>query len=123
MAGVVGGTCAGNGKPSWQAGVPGIPSDGVRDLPDVSLFAANGVWGHYYPVCWSNTGQGGLACTGVPSGWSGGGGTSFAAPILAGIQALVNPKHGHTGWQSELRVLPVGGQPIQQRPLLQIEQR
>ena len=94
VAGVVGGTCAGNGKPSWQAGVPGIPSDGVRDLPDVSLFAANGVWGHYYPVCWSNAGQGGLACTGVPSGWSGGGGTSFAAPILAGIQALVNQSTG-----------------------------
>ena len=27
--------------------------DSVRDLPDVSLFAANGVWGHYYAFCWS----------------------------------------------------------------------
>ena len=26
----------------------GNPSDGVRDIPDVSLFAANGVWGHFY---------------------------------------------------------------------------
>ena len=24
------------------------PGDGVRDLPDVSLFAANGAWGHYF---------------------------------------------------------------------------
>lgn len=29
----------------------GNPNDGVRDLPDVSLFAANGVWSHYYIVC------------------------------------------------------------------------
>ncbi len=27
-------------KPSWQTGVAGIPSDGVRDLPDVSFFAS-----------------------------------------------------------------------------------
>ncbi len=93
-AGVVSGTCTGTAKPSWQAGVPGIPNDGVRDLPDVSLFSADGLWGHYYPVCWSDTAQGGTACTGAPSGWSGGGGTSFAAPILAGIQALVNQSTG-----------------------------
>jgi len=93
-AGVVSGTCKGTPKPSWQSGVPGVPSDGVRDLPDVSLFASNGIWSHYYVVCWSDTAQGGLACTGAPSGWSGGGGTSFASPILAGIQALVNQSTG-----------------------------
>jgi uncharacterized repeat protein (TIGR01451 family) len=94
-AGVVSGTCAGTSKPSWQSRVPGIPADGVRDLPDVALFAANGLWGHYYVVCWSDTAQtGGEPCTGAPSGWSGGGGTSFAAPILAGIQALVNQSTG-----------------------------
>ena len=27
---------------------------GVRDLPDVSLFAANGLWGHYYVFCYSD---------------------------------------------------------------------
>ena len=92
-AGVVGGTCKGTAKPSWQALV-GNPGDGVRDLPDVSLFAANGVWGHYYVYCDSDTADGGFACTGAPSGWSGGGGTSFASPILAGIQALVNQRQG-----------------------------
>ncbi len=92
--GITGGSCKGNAKPSWQAGVLGIPSDGVRDLPDVSLFAANGVWGHYYIYCDSDTANGGAPCTGAPSGWSGGGGTSFAAPIMAGIQALVNQKTG-----------------------------
>ncbi|WP_147293366.1 S53 family peptidase [Dyella monticola] len=88
-SGVVSGTCAGWPKPSWQS-VYGNPSDGVRDIPDVSLFAANGVWGHYYVYCYTNTAGGGAACTGAPSGWAGAGGTSFASPIMAGIQALVN---------------------------------
>ena len=81
-------------KPSWQSGLFGNPDDSVRDIPDVSLFAANGVWNHYYVVCWSHTGYGGIACYGDPSGWPGGGGTSFASPIMAGIQALVNQYTG-----------------------------
>jgi len=92
--GIVGGTCKGYAKPSWQTGVLGIPNDGVRDIPDVSLFAANGLWGHYYVFCWSDTANGGAPCLGAPSGWAGAGGTSFASPILAGIQALVNQKQG-----------------------------
>jgi subtilase family serine protease len=93
--GVVSGTCAGTAKPSWQSGFLGNPADGVRDIPDVSLFAANGVWGHYYVYCYSHTSStqyGAAACTGAPSAWSGAGGTSFASPIMAGIQALVNQK-------------------------------
>jgi subtilase family serine protease len=93
-SGVVSGTCGGYAKPGWQAGVVGLPQDGVRDLPDVSLFAADGVWGHYYVMCWSDTRNGGARCTGNPSGWAGAGGTSFASPIMAGIQALVNQKNG-----------------------------
>ena len=95
-SGVVGGTCKGYAKPSWQSLV-GNPSDSVRDLPDVSLFAANGVWGHYYVFCDSDTGdsgQGNAKCTGAPSGWSGAGGTSFASPIWASFQALVNQYTG-----------------------------
>jgi subtilase family serine protease len=93
-SGTVSGTCKGYGKPAWQAGVNGIPNDGVRDIPDVSLFAGTGAWGHYYVFCYSNTRNGGTSCTGDPSGWAGGGGTSFSAPILAGVQALVNQKTG-----------------------------
>jgi subtilase family serine protease len=74
--------------------VAGLPGDGVRDLPDVSLFAGTGVWGHYYVMCYSNSRNGGAPCTGDPSGWAGAGGTSFSAPILAGVQALVNQKTG-----------------------------
>ena len=36
-------SCSGGyAKPSWQTGVSGIPSDGKRDIPDVSFFAGNG---------------------------------------------------------------------------------
>jgi len=91
---VVGGTCQGFPKPSWQTGVSGIPSDGVRDLPDVSLFAANGLWGHYYVFCYSDPSNGGVPCKESPDRWPGGGGTSFSSPIMAGIQALVNQKMG-----------------------------
>ena len=93
-AGVVGGTCRGYAKPAWQNGVPGLPNDAVRDIPDVSLFAGDGLWGHYYITCWSNVRGGGAACTGNPSNWGGAGGTSFSAPIMAGIQALVNQRVG-----------------------------
>ncbi len=95
ISGVVSGTCKGYAKPSWQS-VVGNPSDGVRDIPDVSLFAANGVWSHYYVFCDSDVADGGTPCTGAPSSWAGAGGTSFASPIMAGIQALVNQKNGVT---------------------------
>lgn len=92
--GVVSGNCAGYGKPYFQTGFPGVPSDGVRGVPDVSLFAADGVWSHFYVFCFSDPtpGSGGAPCTGAPNTWSGAGGTSFAAPIWAGIQALLNQK-------------------------------
>ncbi len=93
ISGDVGGSCQGWPKPSWQS-VLGNPSDGVRDIPDVSLFAANGLWSHYYVFCWSDTANGGAACSGAPSDWSGAGGTSFSSPIMAGIQALVNQRAG-----------------------------
>jgi|HubBroStandDraft_6_1064221.scaffolds.fasta_scaffold03268_2 subtilase family serine protease len=93
ISGVVSGTCAGYAKPSWQSGVAGIVADGVRDIPDVSLFAANGVWGHYYPFCDTDPEDFGT-CSGAPSGWLGAGGTSFSSPIMAGIMALVNQKTG-----------------------------
>ncbi len=90
---VVSGTCQGWPKPSWQS-VLGNPNDGVRDTPDVSLFAADGLWSHFYIFCWSDTKNGGAACGADPSAWSGAGGTSFASPIMAGVQALINQKAG-----------------------------
>jgi len=88
----VSGTCGGYAKPSWQTGVVGIPADGKRDIPDVSLFAADGAWGHYYVFCYSDYRGGGAPCTGAPANWAGAGGTSFSSPILAGMQALIDQK-------------------------------
>jgi subtilase family serine protease len=91
--GVVSGTCMGYAKPSWQT-VLGNPTDSLRDIPDVSLFAANGIWGHYYVTCYSDTANGGASCAGAPNTWSGFGGTSISSPIMAAIQALVNQTTG-----------------------------
>ena len=91
--GVSNGSCVGLAKPGWQAG-PGVPADGVRDLPDVAMFAADGIWGHYLVFCWSDINYGGASCAGDPSTWAGAGGTSFASPVMAGIQALVNQTAG-----------------------------
>ncbi|MBN8886009.1 MAG: S8/S53 family peptidase [Rudaea sp.] len=88
------GSCQGVAKPAWQAGVFGLPSDGVRDLPDVSMFASNGFWGHAYVECYSDVANGGNPCTGTPDNWTLLGGTSISAPILAGVQALINQKTG-----------------------------
>jgi len=104
IAGVTSGTCAGYPKPSWQSLV-GNPNDGVRDIPDVSLFAANGVFGHYYIVCYSDVSGGGSACTADPNTWAGFGGTSVATPVMAGIQALVNQHTGIGYWGNTAPIL------------------
>ena len=90
---VVSGTCAGYPKPSWQQGIFGNPADGVRDIPDISNFAANGLWGHYVIVCYSHIADEGSPCTpGNLVDWAGFGGTSISSPVSAAIQALVNQK-------------------------------
>jgi hypothetical protein len=85
-------------KPSWQSGT-GVPSDGKRDLPDVSLFASNGFTGSSYIICEAdvvnppnqtcNLNNFGFTYQGV-------GGTSASAPAFAGIIALVNQKQSTT---------------------------
>jgi len=98
IPGVVGGTCAGNPKPAFQKGVPGVPNDGERDQPDLALFASNGVWGSLYVECMSDPNQFGFPCSPqVDAVVEGGGGTSFAAPAMAGIQALIDQKAGRQG--------------------------
>jgi len=89
---VVGGTCKGYPKPTFQAVVLGVPHDGVRDIPDVSLFASDGsAWSHNYATCFTDPNNDGGPCTGNPVIWAGNaGGTSYATPIMAAIQALVD---------------------------------
>jgi hypothetical protein len=70
-------------KPSWQGGVTGIPADGKRDLPDVSLTAAPH---DPYLICRRGScvpnAQGEIFFYGV-------GGTSASTPAFAGIMGLV----------------------------------
>ena len=89
------GSLSGYPKPSWQSGT-GAANDNVRDLPDVSLFAANGDNNSFYPIC-ATDGD----CQ-PPSGTNlvqiyGVGGTSASSPAFAGIMALVNQKWGRQG--------------------------
>jgi subtilase family serine protease len=98
IPGVVSGTCQGNPKPPFQFGVPGIPNDGLRDQPDISLFASNGVWGSFYPICLSDTNEGGTTCSAENDAiFLGGGGTSFASPSMAGILGLIEQRLGKQG--------------------------
>ena len=69
----------GYAKPTWQAGVSGIPTDGVRDIPDVSFFAANGFLGSAYLVCVSAAGSCTYSTTTEPTAQEIGG-TSVASP-------------------------------------------
>ena len=71
-------------KPSWQT-TTGVPADGRRDVPDVSLNASSRVG--YLVTSSDNTGR--TATTYVV------GGTSASAPALAGILALVGQKTGY----------------------------
>jgi subtilase family serine protease len=86
-------------KPSWQ-NVYGVPADGLRDVPDVSLFSSNGFWGHLLVYCDSDVKSGGVPCTYTNATnvvYNSAGGTSFAAPAMAGIFALVTQKYGRQG--------------------------
>ncbi len=83
-------------KPSWQAdaeGTVGVPNDGVRDLPDVSFFAADGYLNSAYLACISANG----ACiypNNTEEVYEEFGGTSIASPEMAGVMALINQKVG-----------------------------
>lgn len=103
--------CSGGGgvstltaRPSWQTGVTGISSGSYRLVPDLSLDASPVNGGYLY-------------CTSDTSAWSQGqqsscsdgfrdsstqdltvaGGTSFGAPIFAGMLAILNQKQNSTG--------------------------
>jgi subtilase family serine protease len=70
-------------KPAWQLAT-GVPSDGRRDVPDVALNAAAG---HDPYIVFTSDGE--------PSGTAVlVGGTSAAAPSMAGIAALVAAQQG-----------------------------
>jgi hypothetical protein len=94
-------------KPVWQSGA-GVPADGARDLPDLSLFAANGSNLSFYPVCAADG-----YCQPVASGGTvqvtATGGTSAATPAFAGMMALVNQLYGPQG-QADFVLYPMAAQ-------------
>jgi hypothetical protein len=77
-------------KPSWQlTAIPGVPNDGQRDLPDVSLTSAahDG-----YLVCFEGSCQTTTDSSGNPLLLQASvvGGTSAASPSFAGIMAIID---------------------------------
>ena len=98
--GGTGGVSAYYSKPDWQpTSLLGMPNDGARDQPDISLFAANGIWGHFYLICMSDSANGGYPCRykGTEAFNQAYGGTSVAAPAFAGIIALESQLHSLEG--------------------------
>ena len=96
-------SCSGGyAKPSWQTGVAGIPADGKRDLPDVSLFASygfrqsTGVPGSALLICQSSASPQNSCDYSNTSYiiYQENGGTSAASPMMAGVMALVLQKTG-----------------------------
>lgn len=99
-----GGVSALTGRPSWQKGVTGIASGNYRLVPDISLDSSPDNAGYLY-------------CSSDTSAWSQGqqascnsgfrdsstesltvaGGTSFAAPIFAGLLAILGQKENASG--------------------------
>jgi subtilase family serine protease len=87
-------SCAGGyTKPTWQSG-KGVPTDGKRDIPDVSLFASNGFLQNFYISCTSDQTYGTCNLNNPYQYFLAVGGTSVSSPAFAGIMALVNQQTG-----------------------------
>jgi len=90
-------------KPCWQKAtltapctLPGTatPSDGERDLPDISLFAGTGnISASFYYLCESDLPNPPATCS-FSGQIFGVGGTSVSAQVMAGIVALIDQKAG-----------------------------
>ncbi len=95
------GNCiSGYPKPAWQTG-SGVPADGARDLPDVSLMSGSGLFNAAWLACTDDpvTGQPGIttncdATNPNTNYFASFGGTSAATPSFAGILAQVRQKTG-----------------------------
>jgi subtilase family serine protease len=99
-----GGVSSFTARPSWQAGVTGIPSGNFRLVPDVSLTASPANAGFLY--CTSDTsawttGQAASCNSGFRDSSSQdltvAGGTSFDVPTFAGMVAIINQKLNSSG--------------------------
>ncbi len=107
-----GGTSTLVSRPTWQTGVPGIPSGSMRLVPDISLYSSPLNPGYLYctsdvtnwaPASGTQQAQQASCNSGFRDSstnyLTAAGGTSFAAPIFAGMLALINQKAGYTTGQ------------------------
>ena len=95
-------SCSGGyAKPAWQSG-PGVPQDSARDIPDVSLYAADGMNASFYIACETDIYGGCQIALG---------GTSFSAPAFAGIMAMINQKMQSRQGLANYVFYPLAAQP------------
>jgi subtilase family serine protease len=91
-----GGVSAYTSKPGWQSGVGGIASGTFRFVPDISLSASPNNAGYLYCSGDTSTKVTGSCANGLRDSSNTyltvAGGTSFGAPIFAGMMAIVNQK-------------------------------
>lgn len=95
------GACTqGYAQPAWQTG-SGIVAGNARALPDISIFAGDGLLGSFYVVCQqdADSDNSGAACdlNSPFAHFEGVGGTSASAQAFAGIMALVVQHAGGGG--------------------------
>jgi hypothetical protein len=92
-------------KPSWQTGVAGIPADGKRDVPDISLNSSPDHDPYLYCTqiktqpnmtyassCQATSFRLSNGSQSDNNNFTAAGGTSFAAPALAGLLAIIEQK-------------------------------
>jgi subtilase family serine protease len=93
-------------SPSWQKGVPGIPTTPGRYVPDVAFYASPDLPGYLF--CTSdtsdwNTSQQASCNSGFRDSATQdltiAGGTSFATPVFAGMVAILNQAQGYASGQ------------------------
>jgi subtilase family serine protease len=88
-------TCSGGyAKPSWQTA--STPADGARDLPDISVFAGDGlISGSFYVLCERDLNGSGsnTPCNLQTGAVLEAGGTSVSTQVFAGIMALLEQKY------------------------------
>ncbi len=123
-----GGLSAGGGgvsalwpKPSWQTGVPGIPADAHRDVPDISLNSSPDHDGYLYCTQVQTVTSGNnyvSSCQATSfrisdvgqsdnNNLTSAGGTSFAAPAFAGLLAIIEQKLASGGGLGNINPSPL----------------
>jgi subtilase family serine protease len=101
-----GGVSALISRPSWQTGTIGgvsIPAGTMRLVPDISLYSSPNYPGYLFCSSDPSNGISGSCSNGFRDAnkqyLTVAGGTSFAAPIFAGMVALINQAEGYTSGQ------------------------